>query len=72
MSLLDPEYEYGYRGTYLGTRSVLTIGAAYDYQPDVAYLNYIAKSDPIDYGGGQPTSSTSSPRRPGPSRAPRR
>jgi hypothetical protein len=49
VSLLDPEYEYGYRGTYLGTRKVLTIGAAYDYQKEVAYGNYIAKTDPKDY-----------------------
>jgi hypothetical protein len=51
LSLLDPEYDYGYRGTYLGTRNVLTIGASYDYQPDVAYLNYVAKTDPVDYKG---------------------
>jgi len=49
VSLLDPEYEYGYRGTYLGTRKVLTIGAAYDFQKDVAYGDYIGKSDPKDY-----------------------
>jgi hypothetical protein len=49
VSLLEPEYEYGYRGTYLGTRSVLTIGAAYDYQKDVAYGDYIGKTDPKDY-----------------------
>lgn len=49
LSLLDPEYEYGYRGTYLGTRKVFTIGAAYDFQKDVAYGNYIGKTDPKDY-----------------------
>ena len=49
VSLLDPEFEYGYRGTYLGTRNVLTIGAAYDYQRDVAYGNAIAKTDIKDY-----------------------
>ncbi len=51
VSLLDPEYEWGYRGTYLGTRTVLTVGASYDYQPDVAYRNYVAKTDPVDYRG---------------------
>lgn len=51
LSLLDPEYEYGYRGTYLGTRNVLTLGASYDYQKDVAYGDYIGKTDPKDYKG---------------------
>lgn len=45
----DPEYDYGYRGTYLGTRKVLTIGAAYDYQPDVAYADYPGRTDAKDY-----------------------
>lgn len=48
-SALDPEFDYGYRGTYLGTRKILTIGAAYDYQPDVAYANYATRSDAKDY-----------------------
>jgi phosphate-selective porin len=48
-TMLDPEYDYGYRGTYLGTRKVLTFGLAYDYQPDVAYADYPARSDPQDY-----------------------
>jgi hypothetical protein len=49
VSLLDPEYSYGYRGTYLGTQKVLTIGASYDSQADVAYGNYTARTDPKDY-----------------------
>ena len=49
LTLLDPEYEYGYRGTYLGTRNVFTIGASYDYQKDVAYGDYIGKTDPKNY-----------------------
>lgn len=49
VSLLDPEVEYGYRGTYLGTRSVLTVGAAVDYQRDVAYADLVGKTDPRDY-----------------------
>ncbi|MET0029183.1 MAG: selenite/tellurite reduction operon porin ExtI [Candidatus Thiodiazotropha sp.] len=48
-TMLDPEYDYGYRGTYLGTRKVLTFGVAYDYQGDVAYADYPARSDPQDY-----------------------
>ncbi len=48
-SALDPEYDYGYRGTYLGTRKVLTVGMAYDYQPNVAYADYTNRADPQDY-----------------------
>ena len=48
-SFWDPEYDYGYLGTYLGTRQVLTIGAAYDYQPDVAYADFPLRSDIQDY-----------------------
>lgn len=39
-SPLDPEYEFGYRGTYLGTRRVLTLGVAYDTQNGVAYSDF--------------------------------
>ncbi len=48
VSLLDPEYDFGYRGTYLGTRRVLTIGAAYDYQQKVAYGDFVGKDDAKD------------------------
>lgn len=48
-SLLDPETDYGYLGTYLGTRKVLTVGLAYDYQKDVAFANFAARTDPVDY-----------------------
>ena len=50
-SLWDPEFDFGYRGTYLGVKKVLTIGAAYDYQADVAYSNYGTRSGPQDYTG---------------------
>lgn len=36
-SLLDPETGYGYRGTYLGTKKVLTLGAAYQHEANVVY-----------------------------------
>lgn len=49
LSLLDPETDYGYRSTYLGTRKVLTFGVAYDYQADVAYANFPARANPVDY-----------------------
>lgn len=50
-SMFDPEFDYGYLGTYLGTRRVLTIGAAYDYQADVAYANSTLRRDAKDYKG---------------------
>jgi hypothetical protein len=49
LSLLDPETDYGYLSNYLGTRSVLTFGVAYDYQADVAYANFPARTNPVDY-----------------------
>jgi hypothetical protein len=49
VSLWDSEYSYGYRGTYLGTQKVLTIGAAVDAQADVAYGDYLNRTDPRDY-----------------------
>ena len=48
-SFWEPEFNYGYLGTYLGTQKVLTIGAAYDYQAGVAYGNYPTRSDIKDY-----------------------
>lgn len=48
-SFWEPEANYGYLGTYLGTQKVLTIGAAYDTQADVAYGNYPTRSDIKDY-----------------------
>ncbi|MCW8936114.1 MAG: selenite/tellurite reduction operon porin ExtI [Gammaproteobacteria bacterium] len=49
VSLLDPEYSYGYRGTYLGTQKVFTIGAAFDSQADIAYGDYGNRADAKDY-----------------------
>ena len=45
VTLLDPEKGYGYRGTYLGEKKVLTIGAAYQTEAAVAY----AGSKEVDY-----------------------
>lgn len=36
VSLLDPEKGYGYKGTYMGKKQVLTIGAAYQTESAVA------------------------------------
>jgi hypothetical protein len=48
-SLWDPEFSYGYLGTYLGTKKVLTFGAAYDMQSDVAYSNLVQRTGLKDY-----------------------
>ena len=45
LSLLDPETNYGYKGTYLGEKKVFTIGAAYQTESAVAY----AGSEEVDY-----------------------
>ncbi|MGE0355993.1 MAG: selenite/tellurite reduction operon porin ExtI [Burkholderiales bacterium] len=49
VALLDPEADYGYKATYLGTRKVFTVGAAFDYQADVAYGNFPERTDLKDY-----------------------
>jgi len=49
VTLLDPEKDYGYKGTYMGEKKVLTFGAAYQYEPDVAYGDARAKADKKDY-----------------------
>jgi len=48
-TLLDPENDYGYKGTYLGKKKVLTLGAAYQFEPEVAYGDTIARTDKKDY-----------------------
>lgn len=37
VSLLDPETGYGYRGTYLGKKNVLTFGFGYEVEADAVY-----------------------------------
>lgn len=51
VTLLDPEKNHGYKGTYLGKKKVLTIGAAYQYEADIAYANEAAQTDAVDYSG---------------------
>jgi len=48
-SFWEPEFNYGYLGTYLGTQKVLTVGAGYDMQNSVAYSNYPSRSGIKDY-----------------------
>lgn len=49
VTLLDPENDYGYKGTYLGKKKVATIGAAYQFEPEVAYGDTVIRTDKKDY-----------------------
>ncbi|ACM19697.1 outer membrane channel, putative [Geotalea daltonii FRC-32] len=49
VSLLDPENDYGYKGTYLGKKKVLTVGGAYQFEPEIAYGDTVARTDKKDY-----------------------
>jgi hypothetical protein len=49
VSLLEPETGYGYKGTYLGEKKVLTIGGAVQTEKDVAYADTVAKTGAEDY-----------------------
>lgn len=49
VSLLDPEKDYGYKGTYLGKKKVLTFGGAYQFEPEIAYGDTLTRSDKKDY-----------------------
>jgi hypothetical protein len=49
VSLLDPEYSLSYKGTYLGKKKVLTIGAGYQIEKDAVYANVAGKDQAKDY-----------------------
>ncbi len=49
VSLLEPESNYGYRGTYLGKKKVLTFGAALQREPNAVYGDWVAKTGEKDY-----------------------
>jgi hypothetical protein len=51
VSLLNPESSHGYRSTYLGKEKVLTLGAGYQLEKDVAYDNVAAGTGEVDYKG---------------------
>jgi hypothetical protein len=51
VTLLEPEAGFGYRGTYLGDKKVLTIGGAYQYEPNVTYVDVENKLGEEDYQG---------------------
>jgi hypothetical protein len=49
VSLFDSETGYGYKGTYLGKKKVLTIGGAVQTEPEVVYQDVVAKTGALDY-----------------------
>ncbi|MDA8169089.1 MAG: selenite/tellurite reduction operon porin ExtI [Nitrospiraceae bacterium] len=49
VSLWDPEYAYGYKGTYLGKKKVLTFGAGAQFEPDAVYDNTVTHTGAKTY-----------------------
>jgi hypothetical protein len=49
VTLLDPETSYGYAGTYLGRKKVLTFGGAYQFEPKVTYVDVPTQLGAEDY-----------------------
>ncbi|MEJ2688898.1 MAG: selenite/tellurite reduction operon porin ExtI [Deltaproteobacteria bacterium] len=49
VSLWDPEYAYGYKGTYLGKKKVLTFGVGAQVEPDAVYSDTVTKTDSKTY-----------------------
>lgn len=49
LTLLDPEKKHGYKGTYLGKKKILTIGAGYQFENDVAFEDTTAETGSIDF-----------------------
>ncbi|MBW2186219.1 MAG: porin, partial [Deltaproteobacteria bacterium] len=51
VTLLDGETGYGYKGTYMGKKKVITLGAAYQMEQDIAYGDCANQNDAVDYKG---------------------
>ncbi len=49
LTLLDPESSLVYRGTYLGTKKVLTFGAGYQFESNAVFANLSGRLLPKDY-----------------------
>jgi hypothetical protein len=49
VALLDPEDGYGYQGSYLGNKMVLTIGGGAQYEPGAVYSDRTARTGEKDY-----------------------
>ncbi len=49
VSLLEPEYAYGYKGTYLGGQKILTIGGGAEYEPGAVFSDVTAMTGAKNY-----------------------
>ncbi len=49
VSLFEHEADYGYKGSYLGQKTVLTLGGAVQYEASVAYADVARQADAKDY-----------------------
>jgi hypothetical protein len=49
VSLWSPEYAYGYKGTYLGKKKVLTFGVAGQFEPDAVYSDVATRTGAKTY-----------------------
>ncbi len=49
LALLDPEESYGYQGTYLGNKMVLTVGAAGQYESGAVFSDLARKTGEKNY-----------------------
>lgn len=49
LSLLEPETGLGYRGSYLGKKKVLTLGAGYETEADAIYADDVAQTGAENY-----------------------
>jgi len=49
VSLLEQEFAFGYKGTYLGRQKVLTIGGGVQYEPDAVFSDVVAQTGAKDY-----------------------
>jgi hypothetical protein len=51
VSLLDPETGWGYRGSYLGKKQVLTLGAGYDIEQNAIFQDVVSTTDLVSTDG---------------------
>ncbi len=49
VSLLEQEFAFGYKGTYLGKKKVLTIGGGVQSEPDAVYSDVVTQTGAKDY-----------------------
>lgn len=48
-TMFDKETGYGYQGSYLGEKKILTVGGSYQYEADVAFKDATNRADAVDY-----------------------